>query len=139
MYSFCDTQQNFVVPAASTLCFSVYIFPLCLRTCRGRGWTVNYFKMNIINDITSPKIENAVIMLNYNEKMSFALKHSKDRMLLSQCLIIDPEVLSQAYIFSAAWCMHQTILFSNIWLSSLRVSGIYGLVHLMWHSSTCEG
>lgn len=69
MYSFCDTQQNFMVPTASTLYFSIYIFPLCLKTFRGRGWAISYFKMDTVNEITSPKIENAMIMLNYIEKM----------------------------------------------------------------------
>lgn len=73
MCSFCDFQQNCMVPTASILGFSVYVFPLGSKTFRERGWKVNYFKMNTINKVTSPKTENAMIMLNYIEEVQFAL------------------------------------------------------------------
>lgn len=62
-----------MIPTASTLGFSVYVFPLGLKTFREKGCKVNYFKMNTINKITLPKVENGKIMPNHIEKLQFAL------------------------------------------------------------------
>lgn len=62
-----------MVPTASTLCFSVCASLLYLKTFTGRGQKINYFKMNIMEEITLLKTENAALMLNYIEKIQFII------------------------------------------------------------------
>ena len=48
VYSFSDSQQNFLVPSASTLCFSVCASLVYLKILTGRDWKIKFFKMNAI-------------------------------------------------------------------------------------------
>lgn len=63
-------QQNPRVPTGQLW---VFVFPRGLKTFRERGWKVSYFKMNTRNEVTLLKIENAMVMLNYIEKIRFTL------------------------------------------------------------------
>lgn len=109
-----------MVPTASTLCFSVCASLLYLKTFTGRGQKINYFKMNIMEEITLLKTENAALMLNYIEKIQFIIwKFSKAE--FSVPVSHGKSSSTKLDIFSALWCVYQTLFLSNIWLSSLRV------------------